>query len=73
MRGCIETVPWHQTEAGYASDTIGQSFFVNFETRMSRPLTEALRLVSNVQLVKRLFTVKRKANTALPCLFNSNS
>ena len=36
--------------------------------------TETLRLVSNVQLVKRLFTAKRKANTALPCsLFNSNS
>ena len=32
--------------------------------------TEALHLVSNVQLVKRLFTVK-KANTALPCSFST--
>ena len=32
--------------------------------------TETLRLVSNVQLVKRLCTAKRKANTALPCSFS---
>ena len=28
---------------------------------------EALRLVSNVQLVKKVFAVKIMANTALPC------
>ena len=33
--------------------------------------TETLHLVSNVQLVKRLFTAKRKANTALPCSFST--
>ena len=32
--------------------------------------TETLRLVSNVQLVKRLFNTKRKASTALHCSFS---
>ena len=33
--------------------------------------TETFHLVSNVQLVKWLFTAKRKPNTALPCSFST--
>ena len=50
-------------------NTIGQSSSISFATHTTRPLsykTKALRLVSNVQLVKRLLPCN-KGHTPLPC------
>ena len=52
-------------------NTIGHSSFIQNLHVMPTFKTEMLHLVSNVQLVKWLFTAKRKANTALPCSFST--